>query len=71
MAAAAVVVTLIAEEVVVALPVAFIEEGVNKQAAPEGRPEQERAMLPLNPVEKVTVTDVDPEDPGAEIFTCD
>jgi len=28
-------------------------------------------MVPLNPEEEETLTEVEPDDPGAEIVTCD
>jgi hypothetical protein len=69
--AVAVVVTVMVEEVVARVPVALIDDGLIWQAAPAGRPEQERAMVPLNPVEEDTETEVEPDDPGAEIVTVD
>lgn len=71
MAAAAVVVTVIVGEVVVGVPVAVIDEGVNRQLAAVGSPEHVRVMVPLNPVEVDTETEVEPDDPGAEIATRD
>lgn len=65
------VVTVIVEAVFVAVPVALIEEGLNWQAAPAGSPEQARVMVPLNPVDEETTTEVEPEEPGAEIVTVD
>jgi hypothetical protein len=57
------------EEVVVAVPVPLIDEGVNWHAAPAGRPEQARVIVPVNPLEAETATEVDPEDPGVAIVT--
>jgi len=68
-AAAAVVVTVIVDGVVVSVPVAFIEEGLNTHVAPAGSPEQARVIVPVNPVEDDTFTDVDPDAPGALIAT--
>ena len=65
------VVTVIAEEVVVGVPVALIEAGLNWQAAPAGSPEQARVMVPLKPVDQESARDVEPEEPGAEIVTVD
>jgi hypothetical protein len=70
-APAAVVVTVIAEEVVVSVPVAAIEDWLNRQAAPLGNPEQARVMVPVNPVEEETETEVEPDPPGAEMGTWD
>lgn len=65
------VVTVTAEEVVVAVPVALIEAGLNWQAAPAGSPEQASVMVPLKPVEEETEIEVEPEEPGAETVTPD
>ena len=62
---------MIVEEVVVGVPAALIEAGLNRQAAPTGSPEQARVMVPLKPVEEETETEVEPEEPGAEIVTVD
>ena len=62
-----VVVTVTVELVVVAVPVALIEEGLNTHAAPAGSPEQAREIVPLNPVDEETATEVDPDPPGAVI----
>jgi hypothetical protein len=40
-------------------------------AAPTGSPEQESVMVPLNPVDDSTETELEPEDPGVEIATDD
>jgi hypothetical protein len=40
-------------------------------AAPAGSPKQERVMVPLNPVDDETDTELEPEDPGAEMATED
>jgi hypothetical protein len=53
----------------VSVPVAFIEEGLNTHVAPAGSPEQARVIVPVNPVEDDTFTDVDPDAPGALIAT--
>jgi hypothetical protein len=63
------VVTVTVEAVVDAIPVVLIEGELNKQAAPAGSPEQARVIVPLNPVEEETATDVEPDNPGAEIIT--
>ena len=65
----ALVVTVIDTLVVVAVPFAVIDVGANMQAASDGSPEQARLMLPLNPLELETLTEVDPVPPGAEINT--
>jgi len=67
---AAVVVTVIAEEVVVGVPVAVIGDWLNRQVAPLGNPEHARVMVPVNPVEEETETEVEPDEPGAETRTC-
>lgn len=66
---AAVVVTAIVGDAVVGAPVAVIDDWLNRQVAPEGNPEQERVMVPVNPVEVLTDTDVEPDCPGAAIVT--
>ena len=68
---AATVVTVIPEEVVVSVPVAAIEDWLNRQVAPVGNPEHARVMVPVNPVEEETETEVEPDEPGAETSTCD
>ena len=68
---AAFVVIVIEAAVVLAVPFAVIVAGVIVHAASEGRPEQARLIVPVNPVELETVTDVVPEPPGAEINTVD
>jgi hypothetical protein len=65
------VVTAIDALVVVAVPLAAIVAGANRQAASEGRPEQARLIVPLNPVEFETLIDVVPVPPAAEITTVD
>lgn len=67
----AVVDTVIVGDVVVGAPVAIIDDWLNRQVAPEGNPEHERVMVPLNPVEVFTDTDVDPDCPGAGTITSD
>ena len=61
------VVTVIVEVVVDAIPVVLIEEGLNTQAAPAGSPEQARVIVPVKPVDEETATEVDPDPPGAVI----
>jgi hypothetical protein len=68
---AAAVVTVIVEEVVDSVPGAVIEDWLNIQVAPVGKPEHARVMVPVKPVEEETETEVEPDDPGAEIGTCD
>jgi len=68
-AAAAVIVTVIVELVVLSVPVALIDEGLNTQVAPAGSPEQARLIVPLNPVDEDTLTAVEPDDPRAVIVT--
>jgi hypothetical protein len=63
------VVTVIDALVVFAVPFAAILAGAKVHVASEGRPEQARLMLPLNPLELETLTEVDPVPPGAEINT--
>jgi len=70
-APAAVVVTLMAEEVVESVPGAVIVVWLNRQRAPVGSPEQERAMVPVNPEEEETLTEVEADCPGAETVTWD
>jgi|HubBroStandDraft_4_1064222.scaffolds.fasta_scaffold593657_2 hypothetical protein len=65
------VVTVIVAGVVVGEPAAVTDDGLNWQAAPLGSPEQERVMVPLNPVEEETLNEAWPEPPGAEIITVD
>ena len=57
------------EVVVAGVPAAVTLDGLNVQVAPTGSPEQERAMVPLNPVEFTTAREVVPADPGALTFT--
>jgi hypothetical protein len=64
------VATTIDELVVAGVPAAVIVEGENEHVASEGRPEQDKLMVPLNPVDVATVTDETPVPPGAEITTC-
>ena len=71
MAVAAVVVTVMVEEMVIGVPEATIDEGVNEQAAAAGSRVQERAIVPVNPVEEEIVTEVKPDRPGAEIAIAD
>jgi hypothetical protein len=66
-----VVVTVITAADVFAVPFAAIVVGVNVQVVSEGRPEHARLIVPLNPVELDTLTDVVPEPPGSEITTAD
>ena len=68
-AVAALVVTVIDTLVVLAVPFAMIDVGANMQAASDGSPEQAKLMLPLNPLELETLTELDPAPPGAEINT--
>jgi hypothetical protein len=70
-AVGALVVTVMDALVVLAVPLGLIVVGANTQVASDGRPEQARLMVPLNPLELVTLMDVDPEPPGAEINTVD
>lgn len=67
--AAAVVVTVIVDAVVAGVPAAATVEGLNVQAAPTGRPEHTSEMVPLNPVELATASEVVPADPGAVTVT--
>src|SRR5271169_2607123 len=60
---AALVVIVIEGLFILAVPFAVIVAGVNVHAASEGRPEQARLIVPVNPVELETVTDVVPESP--------
>ena len=63
---------IVIEEVdVFGVPFATIVAGVNIQAASEGKPEQVRVIVPVNPVELDTLIDDVPEPPGAEIVTVD
>ena len=66
---AALVVTVMETVVVLAVPAAEILAGAKVHVASDGRPEQARLMLPLNPLELETLTEVDPVPPGAEINT--
>jgi DNA/RNA endonuclease YhcR with UshA esterase domain len=63
------VLTVIVEVVVFNVPGAVIEAGLNVQAAPAGSAEQAREMVPLNPVEDETITELAPVEPGAEMVT--
>jgi hypothetical protein len=64
-AGAAVVATEMVEEVVVRIPLALIDAGLNEHVAPAGRPEHDSEMVPLNPVEEATDIVVVPVAPGA------
>lgn len=64
-----VVVTVIVEIVVAAVPVAATDAGVNRHAAPTGSPKQASAMVPVNPVDDATASEIEPDEPGAEICT--
>lgn len=57
-ALAAVVETVIVAVVVLAVPFAVIVDGVKLQVASEGRPEQVKLIVPLNPVELMTATEL-------------
>jgi hypothetical protein len=70
-AVAAVVVTKIETVVVFGVPFAAMVAGEKVQVVSEGKPEQPILIVPLNPVELDTATDVVPEDPGAETTTPD
>lgn len=69
--AAAVVVTVMVEVFVAYLLVAWKDAGLNAHAAPAGRPEHARLIVPLNPVDQETETDALPELPGADTTTVD
>jgi hypothetical protein len=69
LALAAVVVTVIVELVVVSVPVLLTVGTLKLQLASEGSPEQASVIVPVNPPEETTDTEVEPEDPGAEIET--
>lgn len=71
LAVGAVVVIAIATLVVFAVPVVVIVAGPNTQAAFEGRPEQAKLIVPLNPVEFEMLIEVLPVSPGVEINTVD
>jgi hypothetical protein len=64
-----VVVTVIVEIVVAAVPAAVMDAGVNWQAAPTGSPKQASVMVPVNPVDEATASEIEPDEPGAEICT--
>ena len=49
----------------------MIEGGENAQAASEGRPEHDRLMVPLKPVDVAIAIDVLLDEPGTEIVTCE
>jgi len=68
-AAAAVVVTVIVDVLDWGVPAAVTEAGANVQAAPVGSPEQASLMVPLNPVDDETETELCPDAPGAETCT--
>ena len=70
-AAAAVVVTVIVDVLDWGVPAAVTEAGANVQAAPVGSPEQASLMVPLNPVDDETETELCPDAPGADISTLD
>jgi hypothetical protein len=70
-AEAAVVVTAMDADVVVAVPFAVIELGVIAHVASRGRPAQASAIVPLNPVDVVTLTEETPVPPGAATVTVD
>jgi hypothetical protein len=60
MVVGAFVVTVIETLVVFAVPFAVIEVGENRQAASDGRPEHARLIVPLNPLEFATLSEVTP-----------
>jgi hypothetical protein len=62
----AVVVTVIVPGVVVNVPFAETLAGLNLQAAPVGRFEQAREIVPLNPLELTTEKETVADPPGAE-----
>jgi len=64
----AVVLTVMVDVFVANLLVPWKDAGLNAQVAPAGRPEQERLIAPLNPVDHETETCVVPEPPGAEMI---
>ena len=64
-----VVVTVIVEVVVAAVPVAVMDAGANWHAAPAGSPKQASVMVPVNPVDVATASEIEPDEPGAEICT--
>ena|ERR1700722_1512122 len=64
-----VVVTVIVEVVVAGVPVAVMDAGANWHAAPVGSPEQASVIEPLNPVDDATASEIEPDEPGAEIWT--
>ena len=66
-----VVLTLTPTVVVARTPAPVMDDGVNWQAAPTGRPEQASVIVPLNPVDDDTIAVVAPDAPGAEIATED
>jgi hypothetical protein len=67
----AVVFTVIETVVVVAVPFADTDGGLNVHFDSDGNPEHARLIMPLKPVEFKTLTDVDPRLPGAEMTTVD
>lgn len=62
---------MIAAVFVLAVPLAEIDAGVIVHVASDGSPAQVSAIVPLNPLELVTLTDVVPEPPGLAITTVD
>ena len=70
-AVAAVVVIVTMPGVVAGVPAAAIVAGLNRHAVPAGSFEQEKEMVPLNPVEEERENGAVPEEPGAEIIIAD
>ena len=65
----AVVVMVRIAVVVAGLPLAVIDAGENVQVVSEGRPEQDKLIVPLKPVEFETDTELCPLRPGVVITT--
>lgn len=70
-AVAAVVAIVIVAGLVVAVPLAEMDEGVIAQVASAGSPAHARAIVPLKPLELVTFTELVPDPPGVAITTVD
>lgn len=62
---AAVVFMVIVPGVVLAVPFAATDDGLNEQEAPDGRLEQAKEIVPLNPAELTTEKGTVPPSPGA------
>jgi hypothetical protein len=67
----AVVLTVTETLVVAAVPFAAMDAGLKAHFDSEGSPEQAKLIVPLKPLEFMTLIDVLPTPPGAEMVTVD